>query len=125
MGDPFHLCFHSDFIQAWKNGAVQVDVDRSKALRIANSGILPKRYRVAHIFWGWIWILSIPAAFAVMYFYAWWAGLLVLFIVTPMLSKATKTSAMQFMIDHAIENPEFYELAVSEGVILMRKKGES
>ncbi|MCZ2076575.1 MAG: hypothetical protein LC130_23800 [Bryobacterales bacterium] len=74
------------------------------------------------MFWSWVWILSIPAAFAVMYFYTWWAGLLMLVFLTPLLSSSTKKSAMQFMIDHALENPEFYATAVEKGVIRIRPK---
>ena len=113
---------HSEFIQSWNQGKLEIDVDRSKALKVANSKMLPKRYQAAHMFWSWVWILSIPAAFAVMYFYTWWAGLLLLVFLTPALSKSTKKSAMQFMIDHSVENPKFYDFAVSEGVIRIRAK---
>ena len=74
---------HSDFVQAWNVGKLEVDVDRSKALQVASSKMLPKRYQAAHIFWSWVWILSIPAALAVMFLYKWWAGLLILVLVTP------------------------------------------
>jgi hypothetical protein len=113
---------YAEFINSWNEGKLEIDVDRSKALQIANSKILPKRYQMAHIFWSWVWILSIPTAFAVMYFYTWWVGLLLLVLLTPALLSSTKKSAMQFMIDHSIENPEFYQFAVSEGVIRVRKK---
>jgi hypothetical protein len=52
-----------------------------------------------------------------MYFIAWWVGLLVLIFVTPAISRATKQTAMQFMIDRAAEDSEFYDYAVSEGVL--------
>jgi len=113
---------HTAFVRFWNQGKLEIDVDRSKALQITNSKMLPKRYQTAHIFWSWGWILSIPAAFAVMYFYTWWAGLLLLVFLTPALSISTKKSAMQFMIDYAVENPEFYKFAVSEGVIRVRPK---
>ena len=113
---------HSEFVQSWNQGKLEIDIDRSKALQIAGSKMLPKRYQAAHIFWSWVCILSIPAAFAVMYFYTWWAGLLLLVFLTPALSSSTKKSAMQFMIDHSVENPEFYQFAVSEGVIRVRQK---
>ena len=106
----------------WKCGKLQIDVDRSKALQIAGSANFPKRYRYALNFWSWVWILSIPAAIAVIYLYTWWVGLLMLFVLTPMLSGATKKSAMQFMIDHALENPEFYEFAIENDVIRVRSK---
>ena len=60
---------HNEFIQAWNNSELEVDVDRSKALEIANSKMLPKRYQYAHIFWSWVWIISIPTALVVMFFY--------------------------------------------------------
>lgn len=113
---------HSEFVRAWNEGKLEIDVDRSKALQVANSKMLPKRYQAAHIFWSWVWILSIPAALVVMYFYKWWAGLLLLVFLTPALSSSTKESAMQFMIDHSVENPEFYQYAVTEGVIRVRPK---
>lgn len=113
---------HSEFIEAWNQGKLDVDVDRSKALKIANSRMLPKRYRAAHIFWSWMWMLSIPAAIAVMFLYKWWVGLLILILVTPLISKSTKKSAMQFMIDYSLENPEFYHFALAEGIIRVRQK---
>lgn len=113
---------HSKFIEAWNQGKLDVDVDRSKALKIANSKMLPKRYRVAHIFWSWVWMLSITAAIAVMFLYKWWVGLLILILVTPVISKSTKKSAMQFMIDYSLESHEFYQFALAEGVIRVRQK---
>ncbi len=114
---------HSEFVRAWSAGELLVDVDRSKALAVAGSNLLRKRYRLAHLFWSWVWLLTVPAAIAVMFLYKWWVGLLVLFFVTPALFRATKRSAMQFMIDHALENPDFYRFAVDEGVLRVRSKG--
>ena len=113
---------HSEFVQSWNTGKLEIDVDRSMALQVANSKRLPRRYQAAHMFWTWVWILSIPGALAVMYFFTWWAGLLLLVFLTPALSSSTKNSAMQFMIDHAVENPEFYQFAISEGLIRVRQK---
>jgi len=113
---------HSEFVVAWKQNKLEIDVDRSKALQIANSKMLPKRYQVAHIFWSWVWILSIPAAIVVMFLYKWWVGLLILVLVAPLISKSTKKSAMQFMIDYSLESPEFYQFALAEDVIRIRQK---
>ena len=113
---------HAEFVQSWNAGKLEVDVDRSKALQVAGSNMLPKRYQAAHIFWSWVWMLSIPASVAVMYFYTWWAGLIILVLIAPALLRSTKESAMEFMIDHSVENPEFYRFAVSEGVISVRQK---
>lgn len=113
---------YSEFVELWKKGKLLVDVDKSKALRIANSKILPANYRVAHIFWSWVWILSIPVAVGVMFLYKWWVGLPILILITPMISKSTKKTAMQFMIDYALENSEFYKFAVTNQVIRIIQK---
>ena len=113
---------HNEFVQAWSDGKIEIEVSRSKALQVAGSNMLPRRYQAANLFWSWIWILSIPAAFVVMYFFTWWAGLLMLFILTPALSSSVKKSAMEFMIDHAVENPEFYQYAISQGLLHVRPK---
>jgi hypothetical protein len=113
---------HSEFVISWNQGRLNIDVDRSKAQQIVSSRILPKRYQVANMFWSWVCLLSIPAAFAVMFFYTWWAGLLLLVLLTPVLFISTKKAAMQFMIDHSVENPEFYQFAVSEGILRIRQK---
>ena len=111
---------HSEFVCAWRGGKLLVDVDRSKALLVEGSNLLPKRYQAAHLFWSWVWLLTVPAAIAIMFLYKWWGGVLILVVVTPSLARAAKRSAMQFMIDHALENPEFYRLAVDQGVIRVR-----
>lgn len=113
---------HSDFVVAWNQRKLEIDVDRLKAFKTANSKMLPKRFQAAHIFWSSVWILAIPTAIAVMFLYKWWVGLLILIFVTPLISKSTKKSAMQFMIDYALESPEFYQFALAEGVIRIRQK---
>ncbi len=57
-----------------------------------------------------------------MFLYRWWAGLLMLLFLTPLLSSATKTSAMQLMIDYALESPEFYEWALENKVLVVSPK---
>jgi len=112
---------HDEFIGAWKNGKIKIDVDRSKALRAANSDSLPKRYRAAHVFWSTVWLLTIPLGIGLV-FYKWWVGLLILFVASPVIANATKTSAMQFMIDYALESEDFYNHAINEGIIRVSEK---
>jgi len=109
---------HSEFINKYNNGEIKIHVNRSLALRVMNTKLLPKRYQYAHIFWSWVWILSIPAAIVCIIWVKWWVGLLVLVFVTPVISKATKKSACQFMIDHALEDQEFYNYAIEKGIII-------
>jgi hypothetical protein len=113
---------HSEFVLAWKAGQLFVDVNRSFALSVANTTLLPMQYRAAYHFGSWLWLLSVPAALAIMFFYKWWVGVFVLLLVTPALSYGTKRSIMEFMIDHALDNPEFYRFAIDHGVIAVRRK---
>lgn len=113
---------HADFLREWYAGRLSVEVDGTKALAIGRSKILPKRYQVANIFWSWVWMLSIPVGIFIAIFYKWWVGLLVLFFVTPIVFKATKTSAMQFIIDHSLENQEFFQYTQKEGIVNLRAK---
>ena len=114
---------HTEFVEAYKRGTVTVDVDRSKALQIANAWEnVPYRFRSAHVFWSCAWLLTIPGAFAAAFFYAWWAGALVLLVLTPALFAATKQSAALHVIEYAVESSAFYSYALDNSVISIRQK---
>jgi hypothetical protein len=116
---------HSDFVAAWKAGKLQVHVERAKALQIlADPAVVSPGTRRNHLFWTWLWILSVPAALVLM-FYRWWAGLLLLATVTPALGIRTKKAIRQLMIDRALENSAFYDYAMDNGIIHVREKGAS
>jgi hypothetical protein len=110
---------YSEFVNSWKQQSHNVTVNRSKALQVMNRGILPKQYQYAHIFWTWVWILMYPVGIALMFFTKWWIGLIFLIFVPGTISTAVKKSAMQFMIDHALENPEFYKFAIEQEIIIL------
>lgn len=114
---------HSEFVEGLRRGTVAVDVDRSKALQIANAWEkVPHRFRAAHVFWSCAWLLTIPAAFAVAFLYRWWAGAIVLLVITPALFAATKKSAAMHVVDYAVESSAFYSHAVENNVISIRQK---
>ena len=97
-------------------------MDRAKAFQIANAWEkLPLRFRHAHVFWSCAWLLTIPASFAAA-FYAWWAGALILLVLTPALFAASKKAAALYVVDYAVESSVFYAYAVENGVISVRQK---
>lgn len=108
---------HTEFVEGWENGDLEVQVDRSAALRIANGDVLPERYQHAHIFWTWVWFLSIPGGIAAAIWIEWWIGLALLFLLCPALFKASRKAACQFMIDHALESEEFFDYARQNKVL--------
>ena len=114
---------HDEFVEAYNRGIVEVDVDRKKALQIANAWEkVPHRFRAAHVFWSSAWLLTIPGAFVVAFLHSWWAGTLVLLVLTPALYAATKKSAALHVIEYAVESSVFYSYAVENSVISVRPK---
>jgi len=68
-----------------------------------------------------MWMLSIPAAIALMVFAKWWIGLLVLLFVTPAIFRATKKSAAKFVLEHAEESEEFFNLLVEQSMLVFKQ----
>ena len=67
-------------------------------------------------------MLTIPAAFAAAFLYAWWAGTLILVVLTPTLFTATKKSAALNVIEYAVESSVFYSYALDNDVIRISQK---
>lgn len=110
---------HEEFVLRWRAGTLSADMDASTALRLIDH--LPKPYRAAHTFWSWVWMLSIPGFICVSVFWKWWAGLLLLVFVTPMISSAIKKSARQFVLEYAEENKEFFNKLVENSLLVFRE----
>ncbi len=108
---------HQEFIKIYNNKSRNIIVNRPKALHALSQGLLPKNYQYAHLFWTCVWLLSYAAGILIMIFQTWWIGLIFLVFIPQMLSKATKKSAMDFIVKHALENNDFYQYAITESII--------
>jgi len=108
---------HSEFVNAHKDGTHKIYVTRSKALRAVSEGYLPRRYQYSHLFWSSIWLLSYPAGIAIMIFQKWWIGLIFLIFVPGSISAAVKKSAFNFVVEHAAEDPGFYQFAIDNEIL--------
>jgi hypothetical protein len=114
---------HEEFISGWRAKRVEVDVDRSKALEIANAKtILPARSQREYLWWTTAWLLTLPVALIAGIVIKWWAGLLIVLFVTPALFRQTNKRAKKFVIDYALENGVFYSYAIDHDVIRVRQK---
>ena len=111
---------YEDYIRQKKSGGIWVEIEISTALRLIDS--LPKRYQFAFYFWSWVWMLPIPAFILVAILWKWWIGLLLLIFVSPIIMKATKKSAAQFVIEYANENKEYFDFLVREEFISFNQK---
>lgn len=101
---------HAEFVEKWESGKLALHVDKSLAFQAADAGLLPPGYRAAQTFYGWVWILGLLAAVALMIWYIWWVGLIVL-LVSLALPNAIKTTASQGIRDKLVEDEEFYNFA--------------
>src|SRR3954466_10906796 len=105
---------HEEFVQKYRAGLIQAEVDQTLARRLLeNSDLLPKRYRAAHYFWAWVWFLSFPLAAVCFIWVRWWVGLVVL-LLALVLPRAIKKSAAGFVLEHALEDEKFYNIAVEK-----------
>lgn len=100
-------------------GRVLAGIDNSTALRLIDR--LPKGYQYAHLFWSWVWMLSIPAFICVWIFYKWWVGVILLFTVTPIVKRATEKSAAEFVLQHAENNEQFFNLLVERNFLIFKR----
>ena len=109
---------YNEFINLRRQEKVSAGINTSIALRLVNQ--LPKNYQYAHLFWSWVWILSIPAFILVAIFYKWWIGLLLLFFMSPLLFSSTKKSATKFVLEHAEGNQAFFEYLVDNNLLMFK-----
>jgi hypothetical protein len=121
--DAEHLAIPSMTYEEYKHlrqtGQVVAGLDTSAALRLVD--YLPKHYQYAHIFWSWVWLLSVPAFICVSIFFKWWVGLLLLFFVTPIIFRATRKSAAEFVLEHAEEDEQFFNELVRQNVLVFKR----
>ena len=51
----------------------------------------------------------------------WWIGLLLLVFVTALISSSVKTSASQFVLEHATYDAEFFDFLVANDLLVFRE----
>jgi len=113
---------YEEFIALRKARKIKEGIENQVALKLVD--YLPKRYQYAHIFWSWIWMLSIPGFILVSIFVKWWIGLLLLCVVTPALSKGTKITAVHFVLEYAEENKDFFNELVKNDRLTFNSHSE-
>jgi hypothetical protein len=107
---------HPEFVAAFRAKQISVRANMSLALQVMNTtNYMPAHHRAAHIFWTWVWFLMFPAALALGIWYSWWAALLC-FLATGPVKAGFKKSACDFILEHALENEEFYNAMMKVGM---------
>jgi hypothetical protein len=100
---------HAEFVDAYGDGTVRVDVDRKAAARFISARLLLPLVMLP--------ILGLGTALALS---GWlWSGFGIIGAATlvPMI---IKRSAPHFVMTQAVDDPKFYEDAVAAGVLQIR-----
>lgn len=106
---------HAAFAEAFKAKGIQVRANRSLAFHVMNGSLMPMRYRAGHIFWSWVWLLMFPGALVLGVWFSWWAAILC-FVATSPLRNGIAHSACEHVLEHALEDANFYELVTKAGM---------
>lgn len=114
-----HPLSFSEYRRLRQAGDMLVSADKTVALQLVPC--MPANYQAAHNFWAWVWMLSIPF-FVVCAFFTYGFSLLGLITITPMLRGGVRDSAAQFVVEISDANPEFYELAIQSGGLVVKPK---
>ena len=112
---------YKEFVEKYKKGEVDTLVNKSNSLKTINAGYLPKRYYWAHTVWSWIWFLSIPAGI-ILLFFNFSVGILVLFFISFLGGRAVKKSASQFVLQHTLEDENFYNFAIESKTLIVKER---
>lgn len=111
---------HEEFVESYHSGRLAVAVDRSAAMRVLDQkDLLPARYRAAHLFWKNLGCLLPVAGLVSLIWLPWYWGLGAI-VLGMFIMPATRRSAAQFVMEHALEDAVFWETMVSGRVITIR-----
>ncbi len=112
---------HDEFISAYKQGKIEVAVDRSAAMHVCDQkGALPTNVRAAHLFWKNLGCLMPIAGLLSFIWLPWYwcvAAVIAGFVIMP----ATRTSAASFVLEYALQDPAFWSTMVDRGVLKLRE----
>ncbi len=108
---------HADFCRARRDGTVAAAVAAPEALRLVDR--LPERYQVAHHFWSWAWILSIPLLLAAGRQIPLWASLGCFALSTCAAAWALRRTAAQLVLQHATEDRAFFDYLVEHDLLVL------
>ena len=107
---------HQEFIHSYKSGRIEAYVNQRAAMIFIDSPAVSKWYLPGRLLRMWIVILSIPAAIISLIWVKWWIGLVIL-IIACSLPTTIKRYSPRFVLENAIKDKDFFNLAMNQGVI--------
>lgn len=113
---------HGEFVDMYRKGAVQVQVDRSAAMHICDHDLrIGSGRRAAHSFWKNFGCL-LPIAGIVSLIWLPWYYCLGSVVLAVIVMPATQKSAAEFVLEAALENESFYLSMLEAGIIRIAKR---
>lgn len=106
---------YEEFVIKYKEGKLKVGVHKTKANLLASEGYMPKRYTYATLFWTWIAFLLLLGTIPIMIWWHWLIGI-GSFFFGIIAWNAVKKSNRDFVVEHALENKDFYSLCIKNDV---------
>lgn len=101
---------HADFVDAYRSGAIRVDIDPAEAARFVSARLLLPLVRLP--------VLGIGVALALI---GWiWTGI-ALIAVGTLVPLLVKRSAPHFVITQALADPRFFDDVAALGVLRIRE----
>jgi uncharacterized membrane protein len=116
---------HDDFVNSYRSGAIHVSVDRARAMHVCDQRhLMPARLRIAHEFWKLVAVGLFLGGCISLIWLAWWVGIAAA-ALGVMLMPMVQESATQFVLEHALEDADFYDLMSTTGIFVLRSAATS
>jgi len=111
---------HKEFVQGYKQGFVRAQIHESAAMQLMNTTAIEKRYQYAHVFWSWVWILSIPMGIVLIIWVNKWIGIAII-LVGLILPRAIKRTASEFVLEQAVKDENFYNVLIESKILIVEQ----
>ena len=106
---------YDEFVTLRRKNEIFLGIGRSHAIQLTR--LLPPLQSAVNVGFLSIALLSIPGFICVAFFWKWWAGLLMLVLLTPWLFGRYKAFSVYQILSVAECDREFYETLNSLGVL--------
>lgn len=105
------------FVELRRSGKIVAGINNDTAFRLID--YMKKPERAAILFWSLIAVLVIPVSIGLAIFWQWWVIFFI--ILTPIIHKANKRSAAEFILDEIDKDEDLFNLLVANNILNFRE----
>jgi Flp pilus assembly protein TadB len=110
---------HAEFVEKYRSGQLDVRVNKPRVGELVKTRSISVRFRAAHRFWMWLWLLSIPFALACLVWGKWWIALVLLCAGFLLPRLVNRSAYYAFVLERALEDEQFFKDAVEAKALLI------